>query len=145
MAKSSAFVVAPVSGPQRARSVKVPPQSALSVKVAAGEPFSRREPASVDRRAFAFEHIRWERVNQDAQEQTDYRPNENAAHRAQLDYAHSSATNDANGRKDGEGATTKAKTNKNGSRARREGEHDAARFLAETAGSSEGINPVWGN
>ena len=77
-------------------------------------------------------------------ESTDYRPNENAAHRAQLDKAHSSATNDANGRKGGEGATTKAKANKDGSRARREGEHDAARFLPETAGSSEGIDPVWG-
>jgi len=45
MAKSSAFVVAPVPGSQRARSFKGPPQSALWFKVAAGEPISQREPA----------------------------------------------------------------------------------------------------
>jgi hypothetical protein len=75
-----------------------------------------------------IEQIRWERVIYHAQNQADYRPNENATRRARLD---NDDTNDGNGRKGEEGATTKAKTN-------REGENNAAQLLAETARSPEG-------
>jgi hypothetical protein len=53
-----------------------------------------------------FERIRQERVIGYAPKQTDYRPNENAAYRARLDH------DDTNGRKGDEGATAKAKANK---------------------------------
>jgi hypothetical protein len=88
---------------------------------------------------FCLERTRQERVIQYAQNQTDYRPDENAAHIARLDFYD---TNDAHGRKGDERATTGANTNKDGSSSHREGENHAARFLAETAGSSEGINPL---
>ena len=88
---------------------------------------------------FCLERTRQERVIQHAKNQTDYRPNENAVHSARLD---SDDTNDAHGRMGDEGATTRANTNKDGSSSHREGENDAARLLAETAGSSEGINPL---
>jgi hypothetical protein len=90
---------------------------------------------------FAFERMRQERVNHHAPRQTD-RPNENAAPRARLDNALTSAANDAYGRKAEEGVTTKAKANKNRSVAGRKGENNAAQFVAETAGSPEGINSV---
>ena len=85
--------------------------------------------------------MRQERVNHHAPRQTDDRPNENAAPRARLDNALTTAAN-ANGRKGEENSTTKARTNKNGSSACREGQNNAARFVAETARSPEGINPV---
>ena len=85
------------------------------------------------------EAIRQERVIQHAQNQTDYRPNENAARGARLE---SDDSNDAHGRKSDEDTTTRANANKDGSSSHREGEKHAARFLAETAGSSEGINPL---
>src|ERR1700674_1390828 len=84
-----------------------------------------------------------ERVNHHAPRQTDDRPNENAATPMRLDNALTSAANDAYGRKAEEGATTKAKTNKNRSIAGRKGENNAAQFVAETAGSPEGINSAW--
>ena len=86
--------------------------------------------------------MRQERVNHHAPRQTDDRPNENAAPRARLDNALTSAANDAYGRKAEEGVTTKAKANKNRSFAGRKGENNAAQFIAETAGSPEGINSV---
>jgi hypothetical protein len=82
---------------------------------------------------FCPERTRQERVIQYAQNQTDYRPNENAARGAGLD---SDDTNDAHGRKGDEGATTRANTNKDGSSSHREGENHAAHFLTETEGSS---------
>jgi hypothetical protein len=85
--------------------------------------------------------MRQERVNQHAPRQTDDRPNENATARARLDHALTSAAN-ANGRKGEENSTTKAKANKNGSSAGRKGQNNAAQFVAETAGSPEGINSV---
>src|ERR1700737_2585825 len=87
--------------------------------------------------------MRQERVNHHAPRQTDDRPNENAAPRARLGNAFTSVAN-ANGRKGGENTTTKAKAHENRSSARRKGKNNAARFVAETAGSPEGINPFWG-
>jgi hypothetical protein len=86
-----------------------------------------------------IERVRQERVILHAQKQNDYRPNENATHRARLDNGYTSATNDANGRKDKEGAKTKATTNNDGSNPRREGENNAAQLLADAAESPEGI------
>jgi hypothetical protein len=83
-----------------------------------------------------IEQISWERVICHAQNQADYRPNENATRRARLD---NDDTNDANGWRGEEGAKTKAKTNKDGSNPRREGENNAAQLLADTAESPEGI------
>jgi hypothetical protein len=118
--------------------LKVP----LHVTIAVDEPSAngtrRSTPAD-------FERIRQERVIQHAQEQADNQPNENAAHWARLDHAYSSSANDADGRKGEEGGRTKATSNKDGSSARGEGENNAAQFLAETAGCSEGINPVQSN
>jgi hypothetical protein len=42
--------------------------------------------------------------------------------------------------KDSEDATTEAKTNKDGRGPRRESENNAAKFIAETAGSPKGTN-----
>jgi hypothetical protein len=86
--------------------------------------------------------MRQERVNHHAQRQIDDWPNENAAPPACFDNALTSAAHDAYGRKAEEGVTTKAKTNKNRSIAGRKGENNAAQFVAETAGSPEGINSV---
>jgi hypothetical protein len=101
-----------------------------------------RTKADIEARRFTpagfclpIEQIRWERVIYHAQNQADYRPNENATRRARLD---NDDTNDGNGRKGEEGATTKARTNKDGSNPRREGENNAAQLLAETARSPEG-------
>src|SRR4029077_20840608 len=88
---------------------------------------------------FCLERTRQERVIPHAQNQTGYRPNENAARGARSD---SDDTNDAHGRKGDEGATTRANANEDRSSSHREGENHAARLLAETAGSSEGINPL---
>jgi hypothetical protein len=49
-------------------------------------------------------------------------------------------SDDIVGGKSKEGAATKARTNKDGSNQRREGENNAAQLLAETAGSPEGID-----
>ena len=76
-----------------------------------------------------------------AQTHTDRWPNENATDRAYLDNCDSSFAHDANGRKGEDGATTKAKTNKGGRSPSREGENNAAQFLAETAGRPEGLAP----
>lgn len=89
----------------------------------------------------AFERMRQQRVNHHAPRQTDDRPNENATPPARLDNDLTRAANKANGRKGEEGVTTKTKANKNRSIAGREGENNAARFVAETARSSEGIIP----
>jgi len=51
-------------------------------------------------------------------------------------------TNDAHGRNGDEGATARANTDKDGSSSHREGENTASGFLAETARSSEGKNPL---
>jgi hypothetical protein len=83
-----------------------------------------------------IEQIRWERVIYHAQNQADYRPNENATRRARLG---NDDTNVGNGRKGEEGATTKATTNNDGSNPRREGENNAAQLLADAAESPEGI------
>jgi hypothetical protein len=106
MAKSSAFVVAPVSGSQRARSFKGPPQSSLSFGVTAGDPLASRNPLFHPRGICLFERIRRERVISHAPKQTDYRPNENAAYRARLDH------DDTNGRKGDGSATARAKADK---------------------------------
>jgi len=76
------------------------------------------------------------------QKQTNHRPNEDPTDRARLDNAYTSAANDANGRKFDEGATTKAKADKDASSPCRESENNAAQLLADTAGSSEGMNPA---
>jgi hypothetical protein len=73
----------------------------------------------------------------DAQEQTDYRPNENATDRARLDTVHTSVANDANDRKGNDDAETEAATNKDGSSPRRESANNAAELVTETAGSPE--------
>jgi hypothetical protein len=71
-----------------------------------------------------------------AQQQTAHRSDENAAQRACFDNGDPSAANDTNAGK--EGTPTKAKTNKDGSRTRSEGENDEASFPAKAAGSSKG-------
>jgi len=112
-----------------------PPRAgAVSLTLAAGH-WGQIPPSP----GFFLERTRQDRVIQHAQDQTDYRPDENAAHSARLD---SDDTNDADGRKGDEGATTRANTNKDESNPHREGENHAARFVAETAASSEGINPL---
>jgi hypothetical protein len=65
-----------------------------------------------------FERIGQERVISHAPKQTDHRPNENAAYCARL---HHGDTNDANGPKGDEGATAKARADKDASNPRREG------------------------
>jgi hypothetical protein len=111
-----------------------PPRAgAISLTLAAGH-WGQIPPGP----GFCLERTRQERVIQHAENQANYRPNENAAPSARLD---SDDTNDAHGRKGDEGATTRANANKDGSSSRREGENHAAGFVAETAGSSEGINP----
>jgi hypothetical protein len=79
------------------------------------------------------EQTRQKRVSYHAQAQTDYRPNETAT------YPRFGNSDDVLGGKSKEGAATKAKTNKDGSNQRREGEN-AAQLLAETAGSPEGTD-----
>jgi len=81
-----------------------------------------------------IEQIGQERVICHAQEQTDYRPNETAT------YPRFGNSDDVVGGKSKEGAAIKARTNKDGSNQRREGENNAAQLLAETAGSLEGID-----
>ena len=85
------------------------------------------------------ERNRREQVIYHAQKQADDRPNANATYPAHFD--HADTDDDANGRKSCEGVKTKANTNKDGSSPRRESENNAAQFLAETAGSPEGIIP----
>jgi hypothetical protein len=101
----------------------------------------QREPVGPRGRVFCllFERNRRDRVIFYAQRRTNYRPNENTAYRARLDKDHA---HDANRRKLEEGATTKAKTDKDASSPRRESENNAAQLLADTAGSPEGINPA---
>jgi hypothetical protein len=86
-----------------------------------------------------FERNRRDRVIFCAQIRTNYRPNENTTYRARLDKDH---THDANRRKLEEGATTKAKTDKDASSSCRKSENNAAQLLADTAGSPEEINPA---
>jgi hypothetical protein len=88
-----------------------------------------------------FEQIRQQRVIYHAPKQTEQtdRPYEDATYRARLD--HAGTDDDANDRKRNEGATTKAKIDKVGSRPHREGENNAAQLAAETAGSPEAIDP----
>jgi len=83
---------------------------------------------------FAFEQIGQERVICHAQKQANYRPNETAT------YPRFGNSDDVVGGKSKEGAAIKARTNKDGSNQRREGENNAAQLLAETAGSPEGID-----
>jgi hypothetical protein len=81
-----------------------------------------------------FEQTRQKRVSYHAQEQTDYRPNETAT------YPRFGNSDDVVGGKSKEGAAIKAKTNKDGSNQRREGENNAAHLLAEGAAGPEGID-----
>jgi hypothetical protein len=81
-----------------------------------------------------FEQTKQERVIYHAQKQAKYRPNETAT------YPRFGNSDDIVGGKSKEGAATKARTNKDGSSQRREGENNAAQLLAETAESPEGID-----
>ena len=82
----------------------------------------------------ALERIRPDPVIQHAERKPGHRSNENAARWARLERA------DTNRRKIDEGAPAKAKTiSKDGSSPRREGQDNAAEFLAETARSLAGL------
>jgi hypothetical protein len=81
-----------------------------------------------------FEQTKQEQVIYHAQKQANYRPNETAT------YPRFGNSDDIVGWKSKEAAATKARTNKDGSNQRREGENNAAQLLAETAESSEGID-----
>jgi hypothetical protein len=99
-----------------------------------------KRPQSGRLRDLPFERIGPKRVIYHAQKQTSHRPDENATYRARLDNADTSSAYDANDRKkDEDGATTKSKTNEDGSCQDREGENNAAQLFAETAGSFEGL------
>jgi len=68
------------------------------------------------------------------QKQTGHRSNENAT------YPGLGNSDDIVGGKSKEGTATKARTNKDGSNKRREGENNADQLVAETAESPEGID-----
>jgi len=99
------------------------------------DPFARRSGRrpSTENLA-AFEQTEQTRVIYHAQKQANDRPDEHATRPLR---GHS---DDIVGGESNEGATTNAKISKDGSHPRREGENDAAQFLAETAGSPEGID-----
>jgi hypothetical protein len=86
-----------------------------------------------------IEQTRQARVIYYAQKQAAHRTDENATYPAPFDNA--DTDDDANRGKCNEDTATEATTTKDRSNPRREGEHNAAQFLAETARGPEGTIP----
>jgi hypothetical protein len=78
-------------------------------------------------------------LSRHAQKQVNRWPDDNATDRAWRDRCHAGFADDACGRKAETGGPAKARTDKNRRRPRREGEDNAAQFVAETTRGFEGL------